>query len=236
MKKLTVMVSVLIVIFSFISVTVNAEMKTFIRDYTYQASEIDSKQSSRIIATEQVKRLLLEELGTYLESHTEVINYQLTKDQVTTLTGGIVKTKIVEEKWDGEKYWMKAKIDADPDEVAKSIERLRNDSRKVKELEDSRKKTDDTMKDMDKLRTDLETDKDNKDKINKYNEKVRSLKVLQSMAATFKAMSSGKPEEAMGQMFNLMGTMIENSSEEDVRKLNSTQEQERKQNENQITP
>ena len=160
------MVSVLIVIFSFISVTVNAEMKTFIRDYTYQASEIDSKQSSRIIATEQVKRLLLEELGTYLESHTEVINYQLTKDQVTTLTGGIVKTKIVEEKWDGEKYWMKAKIDADPDEVAKSIERLRNDSRKVKELEDSRKKTDDTMKDMDKLRTDLETDKDNKDKIN----------------------------------------------------------------------
>ena len=60
------MVSVLIVIFSFISVTVNAEMKTFIRDYTYQASEIDSKQSSRIIATEQVKRLLLEELGTYL--------------------------------------------------------------------------------------------------------------------------------------------------------------------------
>ncbi len=34
----------------------------------------------------QVKRLLLEELGTYLEARTEVKNYQLTKDEITTLT------------------------------------------------------------------------------------------------------------------------------------------------------
>lgn len=188
-----------------------AEMKTFVRDYTYQASEVDSKQSCRIIATEQVKRLLLEEIGTYLESHTEVVNYQLSKDQITTLTAGVVKTKILEEKWDGEKYWMKAKIDADPDEVAKEIEKLRSDRQKVKELEESRKKTDEAMKDMDDIRKDLETDGDNQEKIDEYNEKVQSLKLIQAMTESFKALQTGKPDKVMGTLFDMMEIMIQKS-------------------------
>ena len=39
-----------------------AETKTFIKEYAYQASDFDSKISSRTIALEQVKRLLLEEV------------------------------------------------------------------------------------------------------------------------------------------------------------------------------
>lgn len=196
-----------------LTANLSAEMKTFVRDYTYQASEVDSKQSSRIIATEQVKRLLLEELGTYLESHTEVVNYQLSKDQITTLTAGVVKTKIIEEKWDGEKYWMKAKIDADPDDVANEIEKLRSNRKKVKELEDSRKNTDDTMKDMDELRKEIASDKDNKEKITQYNEKVQSLKMIQAMANSFKALQTGKPDQAMGTFFEAMGSMIQNAPE-----------------------
>jgi hypothetical protein len=49
-----------------------AALKTFEKEYTYQASEIDSKVSCRTIAMEQVKRLLLEELGTFLISETQV--------------------------------------------------------------------------------------------------------------------------------------------------------------------
>ena len=97
--------------------TVHAQSVTFHREYRYQASEVDSKVSCRAIALEQAKRLLLEELGTYLESETEVRNYQLTKDQITTLTAGIVRTEIVAEKWDGTEYWLKARIVADPDQV-----------------------------------------------------------------------------------------------------------------------
>jgi hypothetical protein len=48
-----------------------------------------------------VKRILLEELGTYLESHTEIVNFQLRKDQITALTAGVVQTQILKEKWDG---------------------------------------------------------------------------------------------------------------------------------------
>ena len=70
-----------------------AETKVFLEEYTYQASEADSKLSSRVIALEQVKRLLLEKLGTYLKSETEVKNFQLTKDQIVILTPGIVRPK-----------------------------------------------------------------------------------------------------------------------------------------------
>jgi hypothetical protein len=53
-----------------------AETKTFIKEYTYHAGDEDSRNSSRTIALREVKRLLLEELGTYLESQTEVKNFQ----------------------------------------------------------------------------------------------------------------------------------------------------------------
>jgi hypothetical protein len=73
----------------------------------------------------QVKRLLLEELGTYLEAETRVVNYQLKQDQITFFTAGIVKTGIMEETWNEYSYWLKAKIDADPDTIAQSINELR---------------------------------------------------------------------------------------------------------------
>lgn len=102
-----------------------AKTVTFEKEYTYDAGEADSKLSCRTISLLQVKRLLLEELGTYLEAETQVVNYQLTKDQITFFTAGIVKTEILEEKWNGYKYWIKAKINADPDTIAQSINELR---------------------------------------------------------------------------------------------------------------
>ena len=115
-----------------------AEIKTFVKEYTYQASEVDSKLSCRTIALEQIKRMLLEELGTYLESETEVKNFQLTRDQTTTLAAGIVLTEIVSEYWDGKVYRLRARIKADPNQVAEAISRLCKDRQKRKELEESR--------------------------------------------------------------------------------------------------
>ena len=123
----------------------------------------------------------------------------------------LFRSKILEEKWDGEKYWMKAKIDADPDEVANEIGRLRRNQQKVKELEASRKKTDDTMRDMEGLKKEIATGKDSKEKIDQYNEKVQSMKMVQGMAESFKAIQTGKQEDAMGGFINLFGTMMQNA-------------------------
>lgn len=209
MNKKSILLMIIFVIL--LAIAAHAEVKTFVREYTYQASEADSKQSCRILAMEQVKRLLLEELGTYLESYTEVKNSELTHDQITTLSAGVVKTKIEKEKWDGRDYWLQAKIDADPDEVAQSIEQLRKDRQKVKELEDSKKKRDDALKDIKDLQKDMSQDKDNPEKMRQYNEKVQALKTLQGMSEAFKAFSEGKPEKGMGAMFEMMGDMIKNA-------------------------
>lgn len=215
MKTTTRILLYLIICQLLLLANAHAEMKTFIRDYTYQASEVDSKQSCRIIATEQVKRLLLEELGTYLESHTEVVDSELTKDQITTLTAGVVKTQIVKESWNGQEYWLQAKLDADPDEVAASITRLSKDRQKVRDLENNRKMSDNTMKDIDKLKKEMEIDKDNPNKTNKYNEKVQSLKVIQGMAGAFKAINEGKPVQGIGAVFEMMGDIFKNSTPEE---------------------
>ncbi|MDP3259923.1 MAG: hypothetical protein Q8M34_04975, partial [Thermodesulfovibrionales bacterium] len=87
-----------------------AEKVTFVKEYTYQASELDSKASCRTISLEMVKRLLLEELGTYLISETEVKDFRLTKDQITTYSAGVVSAEVVDEKWDGKTYYLKAKV------------------------------------------------------------------------------------------------------------------------------
>ena len=154
-----------------------AELRTFIKEYTYQASEEDSRNSSRSIAMREVKRLLLEELGSYLESVTDVKNFQLTKDQITTLTAGIVNTEIVDEKWDGHIYWLKAKIMADATDVIKSIDTLRKDRVKTKELEALRKRSEKLLMDNENLRKELTVAKGEKrqQKIAAYDENIKYL-------------------------------------------------------------
>ena len=176
-----------------------AETKVFLEEYTYQASEADSKISSRVIALEQVKRLLLERLGTYLESETEVKNFQLTKDQIVTLTAGIVRAEITEEKWDGKTYSLKAKITADPKDVASSIDKLRQDRQKTKELEETRKKADEALREVERLRKQLEIKKAGQAEQDQYKNAVNRLSakewVKTGMFLTMDAIVLGIPSK-----------------------------------------
>lgn len=159
-----------IILFSFLLTVfipnhATAEGKTFIKEYNYQASEFDSKSSSRILALEQVKRLLLEELGTYLISETEVKNFQITKDQITVFTAGIVSAEVIDERWDGKTYYLKAKISADPKDVSKAVDDLRQDKQKTKELEEIRRKADQQAKEIARLKKELGVDKTGSSKL-----------------------------------------------------------------------
>ena len=109
----------------------NAENKTFIREYHYQAGESDSKISSRTKALTEVKRLLLEEIGVYLESYinySEVqngdrISNQFLKKEIEQISAGITETSILEENWTGVEYYIKAEITVDPDDVIRQLNR-----------------------------------------------------------------------------------------------------------------
>ena len=109
----------------------NAESRTFVREYYYQAGESDSKITSRTKALTEVKRLLLEEIGVYLESY---INYseektedrissQFLKKEIEQISAGITETSILEENWTGVEYYIKAEITVDPDDVIRQLNR-----------------------------------------------------------------------------------------------------------------
>ena len=155
MSSVTMTKIIFIIMVLFIADIARADIKTFTREYTYQASELDSKSSSRILALEQVKRLLLEELGVYLKSETEVINSVLTKDEITSITAGIVSAIVLDEKWDGSSYWLKAKIDADPSVVTQAIQAIRADTTKSKDLENARSRIIQLTKDLESVKQNL---------------------------------------------------------------------------------
>lgn len=133
----------------------HAAFTTFQKTYTYQAGEADSKLTCRTVALEQVKRLMLEELGTYIVSKTEIKNTDITKDEVTTLTAGIVSAEIKEEKWDGATYVIKVELNVDPDEVAKAVKNLREDDQTVKELQEAQAEARAASAEIEKLRNEL---------------------------------------------------------------------------------
>lgn len=171
--------SIIIFLFPPLSATLAfSEMKTFVKEYTYQASDIDSKVSCRTIALEQVKRLLLEELGTYIESTTEVNNYQLTKDQIIVLAGGVVQTRLIEEKWDGKLYRVKVEVTADPNDVLKSINELRKKDQLSRELLEAKMKVDDALKEIERLKKAGKTTKSGGEKFElqkKYEEEIKTV-------------------------------------------------------------
>ncbi|MBI5886727.1 MAG: tetratricopeptide repeat protein [Deltaproteobacteria bacterium] len=170
----------------------NAAEKIFIKEYTYQASEIDSKVTSRAQALEQAKRLVLEELGTYLISKTEVKDFAISSDKITVLTAGVVQTEIFDEKWDGKEYYLKARITADPDKVAKAIDKLRKDEGKTKELEDAKKRADDALEEIARLKAELDVVKDDKSKQLEYANTVNTLSATDWFE---KGLAFGKSED-----------------------------------------
>jgi len=157
-----------------------AGFATLQKDYTYQAGETDNQFTSRALAVEQVKRLLLEELGTYLGRETGAKNSDLTKDQIIALAAGFVKIDIVDERWDGQACYIRAKITADPKEVNRSIESLRQDRRNAKEVIETRKRADGLIKEIERLKTELPRGAgERKENVQQeYNEKVKELSAV----------------------------------------------------------
>jgi hypothetical protein len=59
----------------------------------------DSKNDARRICFIEAKRKVLEKAGTYIESHTQIKNYQLIKDEITTYSAALLNVETVKEEW-----------------------------------------------------------------------------------------------------------------------------------------
>jgi len=106
--------------------------KGFVREATYSSGDSDSKISAREKACDMVRKELLAEVGVYLQSEftqdkSVVVSpsgdsYKDTvREQITELTAGVTEMKVLEERWDGKEFYVKAEIFLDPDAIREGI-------------------------------------------------------------------------------------------------------------------
>lgn len=181
--------------------------KTWVREYTYNASEADSKLTSRAISLEQVKRLLLQEIGVYV--HSTILNEEvevsgelkeLTAKQIEIISAGITETKIIEESWNGETYYIKAEITADENDVIKRLDKVIEDKEKTKQLEDSRRKTEKALAEIERLKQRLAQTQDENEKLiiqSKYNKSSNELTAEDWFQKGYNAAEIGEYDNAI---------------------------------------
>jgi len=176
----------------FLSGSLFAAEKTFIREYTYQASDYDSKVTSRGNALEEVKRILLEEVAVFLKSEFNTttrstgINGDYTlqefdEHKITSITAGVTETKILDEKWNGIVYWIKAEITINEADIYNQIDAIINSDEKLAQLEDLRKNHDEAKREIARLKKALSkaTSLDEQVKLTKrYTKQITSISSL----------------------------------------------------------
>lgn len=153
-KTLQVLTSLFLGII-FLSGISNAEQKTIVKEYSYEAGEQDSKISSRIIALTQIKRLILEEAGTYIAGTTVVKGLQLETDEINAVTAGIVSIKVIDEAWNGKVFYMKAEATIDTDDIAKKLENMARNQNQIGELESAQQKIDELQAEVESFKADM---------------------------------------------------------------------------------
>lgn len=182
--------------------------KTYIRDYTYKASEADSKITSRIIAVDQIKLILLQEIGTHIRQQINI-----TKDgagnsyasaDVEAITAGLTKLDIIEEKWNGETYYLRAKIEANTEKVLNALEefkknRTEENLQRIGEFKAIQRTLNNSRKEIEKLKQELNKAKTEAQKQKyaaKYVKQVNQLSIIKILNKSFKYDSLNQYDDA----------------------------------------
>ncbi|MCL1947115.1 MAG: PEGA domain-containing protein [Chitinivibrionia bacterium] len=118
--------------------------REFVREYSYVASEYDSKVTARDNAVDQMRAVLLREIGQVViaeqrmesASRSNEFIYDNYSEKITAITASMVKMEILQEKWDGQKYYVRAKMLIDPSEVSKKASEVLMNQKEMKTLQD----------------------------------------------------------------------------------------------------
>jgi hypothetical protein len=112
----------------------------------------------------EAKRNALEKAGTYVESITEVKDYQLTHDEIRTYSAGILRVEETREpEWQmvgkNMEVTVYVKVQVDKKDVTDKIGALRKDTETTKELKESQAKVDENERKVKQLNKQLKTAK-----------------------------------------------------------------------------
>ena len=165
-----------------------AQQRTFIREYSYTASEVDSKASCRTIALEQLRSQLLDELGIYVQTERILTTSEADSkfnenftEKISTISAGITHLNIIEEKWDGKSYWLKASIVINVDDYTKSLNKIAGNVSVQKNFQDLKNSLQIAQQELAKLRKEVNYGNLEKTKKNLVKEDyVRNIEILRS--------------------------------------------------------
>ena len=114
-----------------VSLTSYSQEVELVREYTYEASDHDSKISSREKAIYALKSLAIEEIGSMVLSlqnyRAEEENFNFKdyyKSKTKVLASAITRLRIIEENWTGKEYYLKAAIQLDQNEIREKFDDL----------------------------------------------------------------------------------------------------------------
>jgi TPR repeat protein len=129
-----------------------AEVQTFTTTHTYVLGDDDSRNSARQKCLSEAKRKILEQVGVYLESKSELITSsqsttsgsakspqttneerQQITEQINTLAAGVMSTEVIKEDF-GEingrsQMTLTLKVEVDPDDIRKQLAERRVDQK-----------------------------------------------------------------------------------------------------------
>lgn len=117
---------------------------SYIKEYTYSASDYDSKVTSRSKAIQEIKEILLNQVASYVKSSrslTIIDEKDFYKEDILSVTAGITQFNIINEMWNGKIYWIKAKVDLDPDDIEAKIDAIIKNDSLFSELKKERQKS-----------------------------------------------------------------------------------------------
>jgi hypothetical protein len=130
----------------------------------YHLGDNDTKLVGHRLALNEAKRNALEKAGTYVESITEVKDYQLTRDEIRTYSAGILKVEETREpKWKMVRRNLEVTVfvlvRVDTAEVTSKLAALQKDKEATRELKEARAKVEANERKIKQLNQQLKTAK-----------------------------------------------------------------------------
>ena len=106
--------------------------------------------------------------------------YSTANEDIEALSAGTVKAVLLEEDWKKPEYYIKARLEADPNEVARSLETLIENSKISKILKNERKEKNEAFKKIEELSHELKTATNSAELSKQYAETVRFISSIES--------------------------------------------------------
>lgn len=159
-KRRSAFIAAALIIAAHVPFFASAEIKVIETDNTYVMGDGDSKVDARRIAVREAQRKALGLAGTYVSSLTQVKNFQLTKDEVTAYTAGVMETEIVSEDLNYPSLTIKVRCTIDTDVLEGQIEQFRGNEELKEQLLASQRESDALRKERDSLLSRLAAEKD----------------------------------------------------------------------------